>query len=98
MMKMFVVVLNSICKMNFKKSFFLVVLFMTSCIVSASEIRKTISLNDDWRSVAHDTNKDKYNGFEQSTYPDKDWKKVTVPHNWDKYEGYRRLLHGNRHG
>lgn len=89
----------AIKKSTLNRAFLLLVILLgLKSTVEAQNIRKTISLNDDWRSVAHDTNKDKHNGFEQNTYPDKDWKKVTVPHNWDKYEGYRRLLHGNRHG
>jgi beta-galactosidase len=64
----------------------------------AKDTRKTISLNQEWTSIADDHNIEKYNGFEQNSFNDKKWQKVNVPHNWDKYEGYRRLLHGNRHG
>jgi beta-galactosidase len=57
-----------------------------------------ILLNDDWRTVANDTDQYAYKGFEQSEFDDSDWEKVIIPHNWDRYEGYRRMLHGNRHG
>ena len=51
-----------------------------------------------WKSVAHDTDPNAYDGFEQPGYDDNAWTKVTVPHNWDQYEGSRQLRHGNRHG
>lgn len=76
-------------------SIFLLISFYLS---NATEIRKSISLNNEWRTVADDFDKEKYNDFNQASFNDKDWKKVNVPHNWDKYAGYRRLLHGNRHG
>ncbi len=60
--------------------------------------RKEISLNDNWVTVADDTNKTAYDGFEQNGYNTDNWKKVTIPHNWDTYEGIRRLKHGNKHG
>lgn len=60
--------------------------------------RKEISLNDNWRTIANDTDKDAYNGFEATNYNDSQWERVSVPHNWDQYEGIRRLKHGNRHG
>jgi len=85
-------------KFTSNRAFLLLVILLGFKIAGAQGVRKTISLNDDWKSVAHDTDQSKYNGFEQTNYSDKDWKKVNVPHNWDKYEGYRRLLHGNRHG
>jgi beta-galactosidase len=60
--------------------------------------RQDILLNDNWQTIANDTNKNAYNGFEQINYTTKNWKQVNVPHNWDAYEGYRRMLHGNKHG
>ena len=64
----------------------------------AQEARRSISLDEGWRTVAHDTDQKQYTGFEAAGYQDASWKKVSVPHNWDVYEGYRRLLKGNRHG
>jgi len=63
-----------------------------------AQVRTDISLNDNWRSVANDSNKNAFNGFEKSSFSDKKWEQVAVPHNWDAYAGYRRLRHGNRHG
>ncbi len=63
----------------------------------AQTIRTDISLNNNWLSIANDSNQHAYEGFEKNN-DNKDWIQVNVPHNWDAYEGYRRLLHGNRHG
>ncbi|MCD2423081.1 DUF4982 domain-containing protein [Niabella pedocola] len=63
----------------------------------AQPLRDTVSLNDNWVSVAG-PNTGMYTGFEQPAYNTAQWKPVTVPHNWDDYYGYRRLLHGNLHG
>ena len=60
--------------------------------------RQKISLNNNWRSIANDSDQLAYNGFEKFSFNDKNWSSVNVPHNWDAYEGYRRLRHGNRHG
>ncbi|MDR0700070.1 MAG: DUF4982 domain-containing protein [Tannerella sp.] len=60
--------------------------------------RNEISLNNGWKTVAGDTGKEPYPGFESVCYNDSAWETVNVPHNWDKYEGARRLKHGNRHG
>ncbi|RXF71067.1 malectin domain-containing carbohydrate-binding protein [Arcticibacter tournemirensis] len=79
----------------------LVFLFVNVIVRSASaqkDIRKSISLNDNWLTAANDTSKDAYAGFERTVFNDKGWKRVDVPHNWDEYGGYRRLMHGNRHG
>ncbi|WP_316818110.1 malectin domain-containing carbohydrate-binding protein [Pedobacter nyackensis] len=77
---------------------FLIGLFLTSTGFTQTGLRKNITLNEGWQSIADDTNINAYKGFEQSGFNDKAWKKVNVPHNWDQYEGYRRMLHGNRHG
>lgn len=77
---------------------FLIGLFFTSTGFTQTGLRKNISLNEGWQSIADDTNINAHKGFEQYTYNDKGWKTVNVPHNWDQYEGYRRMLHGNRHG
>nr|WP_226904997.1 malectin domain-containing carbohydrate-binding protein [Pedobacter schmidteae] len=77
---------------------FLIALFLTSTGFAQTGLRKSIALNDDWRSVADDANIHAYKGFEYPGFNDKAWKNVSVPHNWDQYEGYRRMLHGNRHG
>jgi beta-galactosidase len=63
-----------------------------------AQVRKDISLDQNWRTIAHDQDVNAYFGFEMASFKDKDWKSVNVPHNWDQYEGYRRLMHGNRHG
>lgn len=60
--------------------------------------RQDILLNDNWKTIASDSNQHAFNGFEQSSYKTTTWKTVNVPHNWDAYEGYRRMLHGNKHG
>lgn len=60
--------------------------------------RIDLSLNNNWQSVANDTNQHAYDGFEEPAYNTAAWQPVNVPHNWDAYEGYRRLHHGNRHG
>jgi beta-galactosidase len=66
--------------------------------VAQSGLRTYISLNEDWRTIAHDSDINAFNGFEKSSFADSKWKTVQVPHNWDAYEGYRRMRHGNRHG
>lgn len=76
-------------------SIFLLLLY--SC-TEHQPVRQDISLNDDWLSVANDTNKFAYDGFEHPDYSAEAWNVVNVPHNWDDYGGYRRLRHGNRHG
>ena len=60
--------------------------------------RTITELNKGWRTVANDSNKNAYNGFENRTFNDRNWSTVSVPHNWDTYEGVRRMKHGNRHG
>lgn len=60
--------------------------------------RIDLSLNNNWQSIANDTNQHAYDGFEDPSYNTAAWQPVNVPHNWDAYEGYRRLHHGNRHG
>jgi len=77
---------------------FLIGLFLTSTGFTQTGLRKNITLNEGWQSIADDTNINAYKGFEQDGFNDKAWKRVNVPHNWDQYEGYRRMLHGNRHG
>src|SRR5690349_9654125 len=77
---------------------FLIGLFLTSTGFTQTGLRKSITLNNNWQSIADDANINAYKGFEQIGFNDKSWKTVNVPHNWDQYEGYRRMLHGNRHG
>lgn len=71
---------------------------LSGYVNSQEYIRQYISLNDNWYTIANDTNKEAYTGFEAIKYNTSEWELVDVPHNWDKYEGYRRMLHGNRHG
>jgi beta-galactosidase len=77
---------------------FLIGILLTGTGFAQTGLRKSTTLNDNWQSIANDTNINAYTGFEQSSFNDKSWKTVNVPHNWDQYEGYRRMLHGNRHG
>lgn len=60
--------------------------------------RRSVRLDDGWRSVAADTGETRYDGFEQPGYDDAAWTAVAVPHNWDDYGGLSRVVHGNRHG
>jgi len=55
--------------------------------------RTITELNKGWRTVANDSNKNAYNGFENRTFNDRNWSTVSVPHNWDTYEGVRRMKH-----
>ena len=82
------------------KSFALVMLCMCLTFTSFAQanIRKDVLFNDNWVSVADDTNQNAYQGFEQAGFNTANWKSVTVPHSWNQYEGYRRLKHGDRHG
>jgi len=73
-------------------------LLLTADCFAQSGIRKDISLNNNWQTIADDSNSNAYAGFEQPTFNASAWKRVTVPHNWDAYEGYRRLKHGDKHG
>jgi beta-galactosidase len=88
--------------MTFNKkivSFFCLFVLMCFIVrVNAQSTRVDKLLNNDWLTVANDTDQHAFSGFEQSSFPVKEWKQVDVPHNWDGYEGYRRKLHGNRHG
>lgn len=65
--------------------------------IQSQEHRKSVSLNDDWLTIATDA---VTSTADIKTMPvvNSQWKQVDVPHNWDAYEGYRRLVHGNRHG
>ena len=60
--------------------------------------RQDINLNNNWYTIANDSNQHAYDGFEKTAFRTQQWQTVHVPHNWDAYEGYRRLMHGNRHG
>ncbi len=62
------------------------------------EVRTEISLDNNWLTIANDSNKNAFDGFQNISFVTSGWKKVDAPHNWDAYEGYRRKLHGNRHG
>ncbi len=81
-----------------KRYIYLSIILLISFQTQAKDIRKNISLNSGWTTVADDHDIEKYKGFEAVTFNDSKWLNVNVPHNWDRYEGYRRLLHGNRHG
>jgi len=80
------------------KTFLVIFLVLLISKVHAQGIRKDISLNANWETIANETNINAFDGFESATYRPLNWKKVNVPHNWDQYEGYQRKLHGNKHG
>eukprot|EP01136_Pigoraptor_vietnamica_P005356 Opistho-1_new@36860 len=90
---------ENVRKIVFMKNIKLVLVLVLFAVNSfAQGIRKEISLNNNWLSIADEKNSNAYNGFEQTNYATNRWKKVNVPHNWDQYEGYQRKLHGNKHG
>src|SRR6185312_1175882 len=78
--------------------YFFILLCSIGNLYAQNTIRQEISLDQNWRSVEDDLNKNAFDGFENPSFNDKSWKRVEVPNNWDAYAGYRRLLHGNRHG
>ena len=81
---------------SFKNILFVV--FITLAPAAFSQLRTDISLDNNWQTIAHDTNPLAYKGFEKASFKTSGWQRVNVPHNWDQYHGYRRLMHGNRHG
>jgi len=60
--------------------------------------RREWPLDDGWRTAMDETNRARFDGFEQAAFDDHAWQTVAVPHNWDDYAGLRRLVHGNLHG
>jgi beta-galactosidase len=78
--------------------FILIICFVASQTHAQTNIRTSISLDYNWKTVAADSLDNSLVGFEKPSFNDKNWKQVNVPHNWDAYEGYRRMRHGNRHG
>jgi len=80
------------------KKLLYVLLTLAGYSSAIAQTRTDISLDNNWKTVAHDTDPKAFNGFEKSAYRTQSWQTVNVPHNWDQYEGYRRLMHGNRHG
>ncbi|MGN6637677.1 MAG: sugar-binding domain-containing protein [Mucilaginibacter sp.] len=90
---------NGIYRLKIQPVFLLFICLLTITSVSAQQsIRKEVSLDNHWRTIADDHNKNAFDGFEKAGFPDKNWITVDVPHNWDTYGGYRRLKHGNKHG
>jgi beta-galactosidase len=76
-------------------------LVLCAATAFAAEPRREWSLNDAWRTTMDESNRARFNGFEQPTFDNSDstvWRTVSVPHNWDDYAGVRRLVHGNLHG
>jgi hypothetical protein len=73
-------------------------LLLAGQIAVGQNVRRSYLLNDGWRTIANDSTKTVFRGFESLSYNDRSWQLVDVPHNWDDYGGYRRLVHGNRHG
>lgn len=84
--------------MKNKKTLFTIFFLCLLSNTYAQSLRKDISLNANWETIADEKNIAAYNGFQSSGYKISNWKKVNVPHNWDQYEGYQRKLHGNKHG
>jgi beta-galactosidase len=78
--------------------FLLILLCFYLPLKVSAQIRKDISLNADWITIADEKSSNTYDGFQEANYNTINWKKVNVPHNWDQYEGYQRKLHGNKHG
>ncbi|MGN7990366.1 malectin domain-containing carbohydrate-binding protein [Pedobacter sp. 22226] len=84
---------------NFKQILlFITFLFAINLAHAQNQIRKDISLNTNWQTIADEKNQNAYDGFQEVSYKIQNWKNVNVPHNWDEYEGYQRKLHGNKHG
>ncbi|SFA38486.1 protein of unknown function [Pedobacter suwonensis] len=81
-----------------KHFFTLLLLALCSINLVNAQIRKTISLNNSWLTVADEKSINAFEGFQAATYHPKNWESINVPHNWDQYEGYQRRLHGNKHG
>lgn len=77
-------------------AFYLLIAF--SINAKAQNVRHELPLNNNWQTIASETDKNAFNGFEAAGYQPKNWVTVDVPHNWDTYGGYRRLKHGNLHG
>ncbi|MEN3323116.1 malectin domain-containing carbohydrate-binding protein [Mariniflexile soesokkakense] len=73
---------------------------LTSCKSESrvNEVRKTVSLNSDWKTIVLDSLNQPESDFVYNLNTDTNWKHVSVPHNWDQYYGYRRMSHGNLHG
>ncbi|MDN3588618.1 malectin domain-containing carbohydrate-binding protein [Pedobacter aquatilis] len=78
--------------------FIVVSLFFVVNAFGQTAIRKDISLNNHWQSIADAKNIKAFDGFHLAGYNTSKWQNVNVPHNWDQYEGYQRKLHGNKHG
>jgi len=83
-----------------RTSCFLLAYFLTFWFNSllAQRHRTDILLNDNWKTIANDSNQRAYDGFEQASFKTANWQTINIPHNWDAYDGYRRMLHGNKHG
>ncbi len=85
---------------SMRSTFFLLALSSVTAIAADSP-RREWPLADSWRTAMHETDRTRFDGFEQPTFDDSDaatWRSVSVPHNWDDYAGVRRLVHGNLHG
>ncbi len=89
--------------MNLRASFLLRCLALLGFAVGARgaeppPVRTDISLDAGWRTIADETDPQKFAGFEQSGFDDHAWRTVDVPHNCDDYQGYRQVKHGQKHG
>src|SRR5690606_1550812 len=93
---------NKYTVMRYSFSTFLILFFLaflsSQKVFSQDHEPITLSLDTDWKTVAHDLNKHAFSGFEKVDFDDSKWRSVDVPHNWDAYHGYLRLKHGNKHG
>lgn len=86
-----------------KHIYYILVIFfisLASCKSESrvSEVRKTVSLNSDWKTIILDSLNQSESDFVKNINTDVPWEQVSVPHNWDQYYGYRRMSHGNLHG
>lgn len=80
-------------------AFFLCALLVAHAETQLPEgARREWSLAGGWRTAMDETNRARFDGFEQPAFDDSAWQTVAVPHNWDDYAGLRRLVHGNLHG
>ena len=74
-------------------------LFLVVCaLYSHAQVRRQISLNENWRSIASENDQLLPARISGPAAEERGWATVQIPHNWDAYHGYRRMLHGNRHG
>ena len=62
---------------SFKNILFVV--FITLAPAAFSQLRTDISLDNNWQTIAHDTNPLAYKGFEKASFKTSGWQRVNVP-------------------